>query len=315
MCIQPMQFVKKYRMPVRVVRLDTEYSRKLVQSGRHFQIKSVPSLVINYADGNMQLFIGSDKILQILTTVKKQYDGVKNTHYPNEMGIGNGDINESGESFNIGNMYERNDGGTSSNGTYNPQTKFIPVKPSYAARPSVPRSQNNEEPSRKNTPIVYEDDEEDEEIIPNNTRRSVEPKRPAPRVLEINNGSESDEGHSDIEETHEPVKKPKAKKAKAKTKSKAKKGKKKQPPVIFEENDVDDERSPTLLDHPLTERSPTLLDQQQDEEIIIEASPSQKRGVVKQKSKMKSIIDKAQQLEADRKYSLGYEESDLPHYY
>ncbi len=58
-------------MPMQVVRLDTESSRKAAANGKFFQITTVPTMVIMYEDGNTQLFLGAPKIIQWLTAMIK----------------------------------------------------------------------------------------------------------------------------------------------------------------------------------------------------------------------------------------------------
>jgi len=50
-------------MNVKVVRLDTKEARNRAMNGKNFQIKTVPALMILYEDGNMQLFVGREKIM------------------------------------------------------------------------------------------------------------------------------------------------------------------------------------------------------------------------------------------------------------
>lgn len=66
-----LQFVSQQKIPMQVVRLDTESARKSAASGKFFQITVVPTMVIAYEDGNTQLFLGSQKIIQWLTAMMK----------------------------------------------------------------------------------------------------------------------------------------------------------------------------------------------------------------------------------------------------
>jgi len=69
--IQTLNFVKKTKLPVQIVRLDTVEARQQAANGKHFQIVSVPTMVISYEDGNTQLFLGLPKITQWLTALIK----------------------------------------------------------------------------------------------------------------------------------------------------------------------------------------------------------------------------------------------------
>jgi len=73
--IEPVNLVKYYQIPVQIVKLDTQKARNKAKKGKYFQITSVPSLVVMYQDGTLQMFIGKDKIvnwIQQLITSKTQ---------------------------------------------------------------------------------------------------------------------------------------------------------------------------------------------------------------------------------------------------
>ena len=65
------QFVSKNRIPIQIVRLDTEQARDTAANGKFFQVTSVPTLTTFYEDGNVQLFTGAQKIIQWLTAMLK----------------------------------------------------------------------------------------------------------------------------------------------------------------------------------------------------------------------------------------------------
>jgi len=69
--LEALNFVRKYQLPFQIVRLDTTESREQAANGKHFQILSVPTMVILYEDGNTQLFLGYTKITQWLTALLK----------------------------------------------------------------------------------------------------------------------------------------------------------------------------------------------------------------------------------------------------
>ena len=62
-CVPCSQFVQTHRLPVETIRLETKHDRNRVMNGKNFQIKSVPSLMVLYDDGDMQLFVGQKKII------------------------------------------------------------------------------------------------------------------------------------------------------------------------------------------------------------------------------------------------------------
>src|SRR5207253_4596960 len=56
--------IKTHQIPVDLIPLDTIEARKTAATGSRIQIKSVPSLVVIYDNGEEQLFIGYPKILK-----------------------------------------------------------------------------------------------------------------------------------------------------------------------------------------------------------------------------------------------------------
>lgn len=73
-CVEPLTFIQQTKIPVGVVRLDTKAERQRALNGKFFQIQSVPSLVVFYDDGDMQMFLGREKIIGWFVTLlnKKQ---------------------------------------------------------------------------------------------------------------------------------------------------------------------------------------------------------------------------------------------------
>lgn len=59
--IEPLNLIQYYNIPVQVVKLDNQKARNKAKKGRFFQITSVPSLVVIYQDGTLQMFVGKDK--------------------------------------------------------------------------------------------------------------------------------------------------------------------------------------------------------------------------------------------------------------
>lgn len=62
-------FAQRSGLPIDVVRLDSAKSRQIAATGKYFQIRSVPTLVVGYSDGNLQLFVGAPKITQWLSMI------------------------------------------------------------------------------------------------------------------------------------------------------------------------------------------------------------------------------------------------------
>lgn len=51
------------RESVKLVCLDSVEARRAAKEGKHFQIVNVPTLVLTFADGNLQLLVGSEKVM------------------------------------------------------------------------------------------------------------------------------------------------------------------------------------------------------------------------------------------------------------
>lgn len=56
-------FIRQAKIPVQIVRLDTPELRKKAEQGELLQVRSVPNLVVVYQDGNLQQFVGQQKIM------------------------------------------------------------------------------------------------------------------------------------------------------------------------------------------------------------------------------------------------------------
>lgn len=63
-CVSTMSLIESTRLPIDIVRLDTQQARQIAMTGKYFQIRVVPTLVVVYSDGNLQLFVGAPKINQ-----------------------------------------------------------------------------------------------------------------------------------------------------------------------------------------------------------------------------------------------------------
>lgn len=63
-CQEPLRYAKGSQLPIDIVRLDTKKARERAQRGKYVQINVVPSLMVIFTDGNLQLFTGSEKIVK-----------------------------------------------------------------------------------------------------------------------------------------------------------------------------------------------------------------------------------------------------------
>jgi hypothetical protein len=68
-CLPTLSLIEHTGLPVEIVRLDTSQSRQIAMTGKYFQIRAVPTLVVVYSDGNLQLFVGAPKINQWLSMI------------------------------------------------------------------------------------------------------------------------------------------------------------------------------------------------------------------------------------------------------
>jgi len=130
-CGVTVKYAMQHSIPVQIVKLDTTEARNRAANGRYFQVKMVPTMIVNYDDGNMEVFIGNDKILPVLSSLSR---------------IKTQKANESMTPLDMGdrsNMYGPSVDGPS----------MRPSKPVYAARPTI---------SRGNIPIIEHDSDSDE---------------------------------------------------------------------------------------------------------------------------------------------------------
>lgn len=70
--MQCLHMMRSANIAVQAVRLDTKEARDKAKSGKYFQITNVPSLLIIYEDGNMQLFVSFQKISQIVSNMRRE---------------------------------------------------------------------------------------------------------------------------------------------------------------------------------------------------------------------------------------------------
>jgi hypothetical protein len=61
--------IKHYNLPVNIIYLDTEEDRLRAENGKYFSITHVPTLVLEFVEGNIQLFIGSVKIIALIKSM------------------------------------------------------------------------------------------------------------------------------------------------------------------------------------------------------------------------------------------------------
>jgi hypothetical protein len=65
------QFIQQNRMPVILIGLDSPEARQKAMTGQNFQIKNVPTLVVSYVNKEVQLYVGSPKIMKWFQNILK----------------------------------------------------------------------------------------------------------------------------------------------------------------------------------------------------------------------------------------------------
>ena len=273
-CKVPLLFIAQNRLQVQIVRLDTTEARHAAANGKHFQIKNVPSLVVNYIDGNMQLYIGNDKIIPVLSAMRH----VEPT--------GRGAPRSPSDQQSSGNMYS---------------SYSHPAKPTYAPRPTPSRG-----PGGQGQGYMPEFDEPDEVVDPSGRdhppptgvqrsargggRTSFERDAGGRTSFERDIIIEEDDSPS-FDEFVDPS--PPAESAKKKlpprkrspliAKGKNKVAQRKKPPVVFDEPDQEIEI--------------------EINEVLEETPRSTGRG-----GKMQNLVNQAKRFEQERKQTLGYDD-------
>ena len=202
--------LRQYQLPIGVLRLDTEESRSKAASGKYFQITAVPTLVVVYNDGNVQLFLGAEKVLQWMAETAAKMRPPRQQPSQPYRGVGTGPVKSTG-----GNMY----------GPGRPHPSRRPTRQvDYGDEPD----DQGEEPGRDQYPDPDEGDmetpvqEEDDQLPPRPPPRKAPKKAAKKSVIE------------DEDDTPVPVPTPPAKKkpepasilkkGKSKSKKKGKKG-------------------------------------------------------------------------------------------
>lgn len=200
-CAEPMKFIEQYRLPAKIVRLDSEEARSIAANGKYFQVTVVPTMVVIYDDGNTQVFVGAQKITQWMGMMMKRSRRDDPDHSERERGV----------------------------------TSYLPAGGNmYGPRPNPPRPKHfqgrgtiPDDPTggRYNTDPEWSEEPYQEEPPPSRPSPTPPPQR---RMV-----VEEDEPEEEPQE--EP---PTKKRAKSASKQKTPKRKKK-PPVRFEEPEVE----------------------------------------------------------------------------
>lgn len=272
--------IQRYSLPINVIRLDTAEARNAAANGSMFQITVVPTLVVFYSDGNMQMFVGTPKIVAWVTQLVSAASKPPPSSHANPPSHGHQPPRSS-------NIYD-----TDPSDMMDREPDPIGIGPL-----PIPRGIPKKMPSRGyREPIIDEGDdmfyEQEPPMEPHRDRARVPtPGGHAPR---IEYEEEPDEGirgvqpppyivedqGEDMYVEPEPPKKSKPRKRSTK---------KKGGPDPQQEN-------------------PGL---KEAKEKLNKASSSKSKP---RDTKMKNVYAAAKQMQADMESSLGYKEEDLPHY-
>ncbi len=186
-CVPCIQFIQNYRVPVKIVRLDTVEARMAAINGKHFQIQNVPTLLVTHADGNLQLFAGQEKVIIWL---QKAMD-------PPPSQVGGQDIPPDIPSTPL---YESSDE-EESKGLYGGRQKSKKLKSRKPSKPSKilrfpPKSSKKRRKSKKSKSVRFEEPEEDYEEVDIEFIEGDRPNRPpAPPTQGLIVGPQADHGN------------------------------------------------------------------------------------------------------------------------
>lgn len=323
-CVSCLNFVVQNRVPIQIVRLDTQEMRSIAANGKYFQINSVPTMVIVYQDGNTQLFLGAPKILQWLaSSIKSGKPAAKANPVLPARASTRASARVSARSFSPGfspgsgltridrgtNMYSDEAQTPHAPGRYDrDEYEDEPDEYNQYDRDAYDRGAYEEDNDPVHQPrraVIIEEDEPPmapQRPKPGYAARTAPPKKVNKPVVVEEDDTPLDASFGAPESSSpretlldeddmpppSPVKTRKPKVSKTAKKSKGRRKKK---------GDVDD-----------TEENPGLT---LAKEKINRAASAKSRPL---SSKMKDLYNAAKQMEEDRTSSLGYKESDLPRF-
>jgi hypothetical protein len=85
-CGPCVQYIMQNKLPVTLIPLDDKESRNRVLNGSIMQIKNVPSMVVSYVSGDVQLYIGGQKIIAWFSAMTRPPNANGNSRIPNPDG-------------------------------------------------------------------------------------------------------------------------------------------------------------------------------------------------------------------------------------
>lgn len=65
------EFIMRSKMPVQIVRLDSQEAREQARHGKFFQITMVPTLVVIHSDRTIQLYVGPKALIFLASLLKR----------------------------------------------------------------------------------------------------------------------------------------------------------------------------------------------------------------------------------------------------
>jgi hypothetical protein len=67
--IQCINFINQSKIPINLIALDSYEAREFAKNGSNIQIKNVPSLLVSFSNGDIQLFVGRPKIIEWIQNI------------------------------------------------------------------------------------------------------------------------------------------------------------------------------------------------------------------------------------------------------
>jgi hypothetical protein len=96
MCINPVKFIQQYKLPITIIRLDTQEVRERAIYNSNLSVKHVPSIAVNFTDGRLKFFEGQQKVMQVLMklTPKNKPDTNYNSSSLNQITQDNEEVHD-----------------------------------------------------------------------------------------------------------------------------------------------------------------------------------------------------------------------------
>lgn len=84
-CAPCIQYIINNKLPIILIPLDDQDSRNKVFNGSTLQITKVPTLLVSYTNNDVQLYVGSQKILSWFSAMAKPVDNSQSSPNPQDI--------------------------------------------------------------------------------------------------------------------------------------------------------------------------------------------------------------------------------------